>query len=100
MRVERKTILVLVIVAGAGIILAAYMLGRPGSDENEKINDTSKRQVASAVLAGNWPMFRGSQSLLGRASGALPDSMEVVWKFKTNSDIKSSPVIDEGQPPV
>ncbi|MHC4238858.1 MAG: outer membrane protein assembly factor BamB family protein [Planctomycetota bacterium] len=96
MRVEKKTILVLFIVAVAGVAFAVFMLGRPVSDKTEKINDTPEQQVASAVGAMRWPMFRGGQNLLGRASGALADSMEVVWKFKTNSDIKSSPVIDEG----
>ncbi len=48
----------------------------------------------SQVTNNNWPMFRGSQSLLGIASGDLPDSLEMLWKFKTGESVKSSPVID------
>lgn len=51
----------------------------------------------SALITQNeksWPMFRGSQGLLGIAEGQLPDSLELIWRFKTDKSIKSSPVID------
>jgi outer membrane protein assembly factor BamB len=41
----------------------------------------------------SWPMFRGGCGLLGTASGMLPDSLIVAWKFKTNGSVKSSPAI-------
>ena len=42
----------------------------------------------------NWPIFRGSQGLIGIVQGQLPDSLEMLWRFKTDKRIKSSPVID------
>jgi len=44
-------------------------------------------------------MFRGGQRLLGRApsaSGGLPDSLTLVWRFKTGGQIKSSPAVYDG----
>lgn len=47
----------------------------------------------SEIVNANWPMFRGGPNLSGRASGALPDELKVLWKFKTNGGIKSSPAV-------
>jgi len=44
----------------------------------------------------NWPMFRGQQRLLGVAQGILPNTLSFIWKFKTEGQIKSSPVIVDG----
>jgi outer membrane protein assembly factor BamB len=47
----------------------------------------------------DWPMFRGQQRLLGTQTGSIPDSPEgedflkLIWKFKTDDQIKSSPAI-------
>ena len=57
----------------------------PKSTQNAELNTQNEN---------NWPMFRGSQGLLGRAKGELPDSLELLWKFKTDGQVKSSPVID------
>ena len=38
-------------------------------------------------------MFRGGPNLSGRAPGTLPDSLKVLWKFKTGGPVKSSPAI-------
>ena len=54
---------------------------------------TAPSTVTTVSNQNDWPMFRGSQGLLGRASGTLPDTLELAWKFKTERAIKSSPVI-------
>jgi hypothetical protein len=41
----------------------------------------------------SWPIFRGDQRLTGVAKGRLPDRMKLLWTFKTDDEIKSSPVI-------
>jgi eukaryotic-like serine/threonine-protein kinase len=46
------------------------------------------------ALQASWPMFRGRQDLVGTAAGALPDSLELRWSFKTEGPVKSSAAID------
>ena len=95
MRVSTKGTLVVVIILGAlCVILAALMIGGPESAETE--TPTEPGHPASGVeTGGSWPMFRGGQGLLGRAPGALPDSLRLLWKFQTGDQVKSSPVIDD-----
>lgn len=42
-----------------------------------------------------WPIFRGDRGLTGVARGNLPDDMRLLWKFKTDDAIISSPVVDK-----
>src|SRR5262245_21273050 len=44
----------------------------------------------------SWPMFRGSQGLLGVSASRLPDKLVLLWTFKTLGPVKSSPAIDGG----
>jgi len=44
----------------------------------------------------DWPMFRGQQRLIGIAGGNLPDKLDFIWKYKTEGQVKSSPVIVDG----
>ncbi len=41
----------------------------------------------------SWPVFRGSSGLTGTAEGNLPDQPQLIWSFKTEYEIKSSPVV-------
>ncbi len=94
MRVAVKTALVVVIIVAVSVILAVMIIGRPESGQKEIITETERPEV---VIGGrsSWPVFGGGQRLLGRASGALPDSLTLLWKFKTGGEIKSSPAIDD-----
>ncbi len=94
MKIEIKTILVVVIV-GLCLILVAMIISRPESGDKETVTELIQPQVAVQGQS-SWPMFRGGQSLLGTAAGTLPDSLQLVWKFKTGAEIKSSPAIDDG----
>src|SRR5437762_9857887 len=45
----------------------------------------------------SWPMFRGSQGLLGVSGSRLPDKLALLWTFKTLGAVKSSPAIVGGR---
>ena len=45
----------------------------------------------------SWTMFGGGQGLLGRAATQLPDSLSILWKFRTGSEVKSSAAIVDGR---
>src|SRR2546422_4877585 len=53
--------------------------------------------VAGCAMAANvsadWPMFRGGPSLVGVASGKLEKQLKLLWTFKTEKPVKSSPAI-------
>ena len=46
--------------------------------------------------AVNWPIFRGNTELSGVAETSLPDNLELLWSFRTEDEIISSPVIGSG----
>jgi outer membrane protein assembly factor BamB len=50
--------------------------------------------LPEAQNENDWPMFRGNQGLLGVAHGELPDSLDFLWRFKTEGEVKSTPIID------
>jgi len=104
MRVAIKVTLVLVIIVGACVIFAVLIISRPKPGGEDTVAELKQPEAtvdgqdsflrSASPKHGSWPMFRGGQRLLGRASGTLPDSLRFVWKFKTNGQIKSSPAID------
>lgn len=63
--------------------------------------------LAAAVLTGvllsaaashaSWPSFRGTPRQLGTASGRLPATLKLAWKFKAGNGLTSSAVIDKGK---
>ncbi len=95
MKISIKTILVVAIIIGLCLILVAMIIGRPEPGDKETVTEFPKKQVVVPDQS-SWPMFRGGQSLLGTAAGSLPDSLQLLWKFKTGAEIKSSPAIDKG----
>ncbi len=80
------------VVAALIVVLAVMMTKRPGGDEVETAPEPSGPK-ATVWEGRDWPMFRGGQNLLGRAGGTLPDSLELLWKFRTGDVVKSSPAI-------
>jgi len=44
-----------------------------------------------------WPMARGGQDLAGIAPGNLPDSIALLWSFKTGGPVDSSAAIEGGR---
>ena len=43
-----------------------------------------------------WPIFRGDRNLSGVAEGQLSENLTLLWSFKADGDIISSPVIGLG----
>ena len=106
---------VVAMVVSASIMLALVLLEvryrmletSPLSNKEDSSRQSSTGDGLSRIetddikdsLADNqadWPMFRGQQRLLGIAKGNLPDKLYFIWKFKTDGQIKSSPVIVDG----
>ena len=48
------------------------------------------------VEGASWPIFRGDSALSGIAEDRVPDKLSLLWSFKTESYIISSPVIGSG----
>ena len=51
--------------------------------------------TAAAQVAGseNWPSFRGNSQLTGVSPAKISPPLNLLWSFKTDDAIKSSPVI-------
>jgi outer membrane protein assembly factor BamB len=64
--------------------------------DNLSLIETDEKRDSGIDKQPDWPMFRGQQRLLGIAKGNLPDKLDFIWKFKTQGQIKSSPVIVDG----
>src|SRR5215210_4013333 len=55
----------------------------------------SAHALAEAPPPDSWPMFRGSQALLGVSKVEFPaNTFGPLWNFKTQGPVKSSPAID------
>lgn len=93
MRIRVKAILVLVAAVVAACAILAILMTRPAEfDDTAAVPEAADRE--RTIWEGrDWPMFHGGQGLLGRAAGTLPDSLELLWKFKTGGAVKSSPAI-------
>jgi len=60
----------------------------------------SKKEVREKILdveKVNWPIYRGDAMLSGMAADELPEELSLLWSFKTESWIISSPVMGFGR---
>lgn len=96
MKASNKNILIIIITAGVLMLLGVIILDRSSFDDKELVKQGIRPKVVIDQVRGSWPMFRGGQGLLGRASGTLADSLELLWRFKTEGQVKSSPAIGDG----
>lgn len=60
---------------------------------NKEEAEKSRRDIQTA----SWPIFRGDAKLSGMAEDKLPDKLILMWSFKTEHEIISSPVIGFGR---
>ena len=109
MKYAHKVVLVLLVISACiilalGLLYTRYrMLGtedkRPDTTDSVQEIQDERRGAADEAQEMNddWPMFRGQQRLLGIAEGNLPDKLILLWKFKTEGSVKSSPVIADGK---
>jgi len=95
MKVVTRVILAIAVTVVVCVLFAVLIINRPESGGKPTVTEPVRSKV-TIDDGSSWPMFRGGQSLSGRASGTLPDELAVVWKFKTNDSIKSSPAIVDG----
>jgi len=52
-------------------------------------------EFSNAQTATSWPNYRGSNILNGVTHSTLNTPLKLLWSYKTNDEIKSSPVISE-----
>jgi len=84
--------LVAVVLVAVCVSLALIIM-RPGESHDADTVQDPCGPTAKIWEGSDWPMFHGGRGLLGRAAGTLGDSLELLWKFETADQIKSSPVI-------
>ena len=73
------------------IIFLCFLLTLIPACKKENPGGAGKLDQSTA----SWPIFRGNTGLTGTAT-ALPDVLDLIWTFKTESYIVSSPVIGLG----
>jgi len=81
-------------------VLAPHRSTRKSTSEPRARSAPRRRTpVSSSLLAESpsWYMFRGGQSLEGVHPGCLPDDLGVLWRFKTDGPVSSSPAIADGR---
>ncbi len=96
----RTTIWILFSIALVTVLVAFFALRGGIGPRSAATKDGPGEEPQPAVEAprfdGSWPMFHGGQGLLGRAQGTLADSLTLLWRFKTEAEVKSSPAIEGG----
>ncbi len=53
-------------------------------------------QTVREAPASDWPTFRGNPQQTGYVEAALPDKLEIRWKFKTSDAIEGAAAIVQG----
>ena len=90
----RKVILLFVaFVIIALMILAKVTLRKPEHQIDKEKPVNIQREDLVIGEKNDWPMFHAGPKLHGCAQDNLPDSLELLWKFKTDDEIKSSAAI-------
>ena len=95
----KKIVQIIVIFAAAMLTgLFLILLFKTNSRQlsnTEKNVQAAGKQNKILIIDDNstWPIFRGEPNLAGLAKTTLSDSIEPSWKFKTDGEVKSSPII-------
>ncbi|KKL95172.1 hypothetical protein LCGC14_1857300, partial [marine sediment metagenome] len=96
MTAPAKRMLIILIVVGATILLAALLIRPNPITEKTPRKQEKQPMILDVDPKASWPIFRGSGDLRGMADTELADSLKLAWKFKTGGPIRSSAVIDGG----
>lgn len=90
---------VVALTAGGVVVLWLLVLSPWGllRDRSQPAGPEEPAPAPTTRAGGAWPIFRGSQSLTGRASGRLADRLRLLWRFQTGDEVKSSPVVLGGR---
>ena len=54
-------------------------------------------QEQDTEVAGDWPLARGDAQSSGAISVTLPSDLSVLWEFKANEAIETTPVVSNGR---
>jgi outer membrane protein assembly factor BamB len=57
----------------------------------------STNNSVGVATAQSWPMFRGNPGLTGISPAQLPNSLSLLWTYKTGGPVKSSAAIAHGK---
>jgi outer membrane protein assembly factor BamB len=76
------------IVGGLGFLTLILVLTATFGGERSRAAD-ERSQL-------DWPLFRGNAEQTGVVAAALPDKLEVLWKFSTKDSIEGAPAIAGG----
>lgn len=60
-------------------------------------NEKKQADLSENVDKLSWPVFRGGPTLAGVSDSELPENLDLLWSFKTEHEILSSPVIGFGK---
>ncbi len=82
-----------IIVFAAAWGIKKYRLKGNAPDKTENVQ---AGKLTPANPGGDWPQFHGNQAQTGYVSGELPDQFSLVWRFRAEGAVKSSPVIVNG----
>ncbi len=82
-----------VVVCGVVILMAILQRTAPTPASNPLATPAPVAKIPPDA----WPQFRGNQAQSGCVAGHLPDRLELAWRFQTQDEIKSSPVIQDGR---
>ena len=88
----RRTLMPLLIVALPISAMIAYILYYKQAQRRSALVSLSVTEPVSFGDA-NWPIFRGDTALTGRATGSLPESLALKWKFQTADAVRSAPIV-------
>jgi len=59
-------------------------------------NAVDQEKYTSESSLENWPIFRGNNGLTGVADSKIPKEPKLLWSYKTEYEIKSSPIVGLG----
>jgi len=89
-RMRRGLAIMVVLLAGLAVLVPALLT-------NGSAPPATSGPAAGAAPATDWPIFRGGTGMLGVAAGKLPEAPKLLWQFKTNAAVASSPVVAGGR---
>jgi outer membrane protein assembly factor BamB len=78
-------------------LAAAVLLSACRRREAAPVPPPPKPSVFVPDADASWPIFRGDPQLTGRSSVALPDALTLLWTFRTEDEVRSTPVIGSGR---
>src|SRR5687767_636805 len=94
-----NTILGVFALSAAGLLCSAISVtAQPAQKARQEPRATQAAASSIGVATSeSWPMFRGNPGLTGVSPATLPNSLSLLWTYKTGGPVKSSPAISGGK---